>query len=183
MPKEILCETCEEIIIKIKPCASNTPKPSEPKKPTNKNNLPYLIFLPLLAFMVFALVLFLQSISCNTPVVPYSKIVFLIIALTSSYIYGRHAFEIHNVKTLTEKDRENKWYMLNQYWFNGLGAFIGWVSLYILLFYRININVQGVDFSSFAKNLGLANLALTIISYLGITGYIPLASLLKRSGF
>lgn len=96
---------------------------------------------------------------------------FLVMAIVFSCVYGRYAFEIHNIdKKAYEK---NKWYINNQYWLNGLGAFVGWVALYILLFHQME-DVESL------KNLGKTELILSVIAFLGITGYIPYILLLKN---
>lgn len=128
---------------------------------------PLLIFVPLI--LVLAVFLSMNH--------DFLKIGFGAFALFSSFIYGYYAFEIHNI----DKSQiiKSNWYRYNQYWFNGLGAFIGWIALYILLFYKLKITNSPLCFTSFANNLGWDDLVLFLVSYFGITGHLPLASLLN----
>lgn len=55
-------------------------------------------------------------------------------AIIFSYVYGVCAFEIHNIKL---KGMENKWYINNQYWLNGLGG-ICWLGCFVYFAFSSN---------------------------------------------
>lgn len=95
---------------------------------------------------------------------------FFVGAIIFSYVYGVCAFEIHNIKL---KGTKSKGHVYNQYWLNGLGAFVGWVALYILLFHRMGDVVS-------LKNLEGIDLILSVVAFLGITGHIPYILLIKN---
>ena len=122
-----------------------------------------------------------------------SALFFIPAAIISIIFYGYFAFEIHNIdveKKNEDKDKrptwgklgDNKWFIYNQYWLNALGAFVGWIALYILLFYVIRIGHYplSVAILIWVKNLGIDDLVLVVLSFLGLTGYIPYYALLGK---
>lgn len=123
-------------------------------------------FLPIIAVIV--------SLNCH------SRTPFLLCAMISILFYGYFAFEIHNID-LPKKQQLHSFCKINEYWFNGLGSFIGWVSLYLLIFYviRIDASSMGIALSRWTEHLGINDLVLATLAYLGLTGYLPLFSLLK----
>jgi len=102
----------------------------------------------------------------STPIIYVSdtflSIVFWFVALVMSYVYGRYAYEIHKL------DPDSRWRMAGQRWLNFVGAFSGWFSLYILVFYRISF-----DLAVFSNQLDWRDLILAFIAFLGVTGYLP----------
>lgn len=127
----------------------------------------WMVSLPVLFFAI----LVLHFVSTNN--IGY---IFWIVAILHAIVYGRYAFEIHGLDANLVK---NNWQRNAQYWLNGFGAFVGWVALYILLFYRV-----GVDDTSGLGKYFLAidwqDFVLALVAFFGITGYFPYASLLGR---
>jgi len=125
----------------------------------------------------------------------FSKIIFFVAAIVSIYIYSRYAFEIHDIIPKRTKiidiveNKESKkqeveksdWYIYNQYWLNGFGAFVGWLALYILIFYRIEVLNGEMKLAKFIENIEWPkDYILALVAFFGITGYFPFASLLGR---
>ena len=134
---------------------------------------------------------FLPVIAVIFSVIFYSDWFFLLAAVISILFYGYFAFEIHNIdvkKNNNEKHPtwkelgDNKWFIYNQYWLNALGTFVGWIALYILLFHIIRIENYplSVAISIWVNNLGIDDLVLVVLSFLGLTGYIPYYALLGK---
>jgi hypothetical protein len=149
---------------------------------TQKDNHAWLIFTPLFGLVLVVLNLLTFS---------FLEIVFFSVAGISIFVYGYWAFEIHGGTDQIKKKDEvveprlayNKWYRYNQYWFNGLGAFMGWLALYLLLFGRIGIGQPYFDLEWFVISMDWQDFALGLVAFFGITGYFPFASLLgKLSG-
>lgn len=151
------------------------------------NKYAWLIFAPPFALTFLVLALFGHLLCFSI-----FEIIFFIVASISIYIYAHHAFHIHNLdirrveteeKVVTrtwEKLEDNKWYIYNQYWLNGLGAFIGWLALYLLLFGRIGIGQPYFDLEWFVISMDWQDFALGLVAFFGITGHFPLASLLGK---
>ena len=142
----------------------------------NQAKFAWLIFLPpALIFFGISHALFFLNFS-------FFKLIFFFAAGVSIYIYARQAFEIHTQGLVTNKDQpeKNKWHLYNQYWLNGLGAFVGWVMFYYLLFYKIRIDNPEQFVQLFDKKIELLDLALGLIAFFGITGYFPYAAVIGR---
>lgn len=109
---------------------------------------------------------------------------FLLSAIISILFYSIFAFEIHNWKSSDEEYVKNgkKEFVYNQYWFNALGAIVGWSALYILLFYVIRIEYYPLSSALFiwTRHLSASDLFLIVASFLGLTGYIPYYALLGK---
>jgi len=73
------------------------------------------------------------------------------------------------VKKKENRPKRNVIWWFHQIFFNGAGAFIGWVALYYF-------------FQSDILQIGIQHFVALLIGFLGITGYLPFAvmSLLKR---
>lgn len=84
---------------------------------------------------------------------------FWITAVMHSVIYGIKCFSIH----FASNPPENKSAKYAEYWFNGLGAFIGWIALYFAL------HLSWSDPMLF----GWQHITLAYISFIGITGHLP----------
>ena len=91
-------------------------------------------------------------------------IVFWLLASVCSFWYGQHAVEALDVGYLDRVRIESSIIcQRHERWFNFLGSLVGWLALWTLL-YRLFVrcvSVQAVD------------LGLIIISFLGISGYLP----------
>lgn len=167
-----------------------TPTPTTlPASNNNQTKFALLIFSPLaLIFLVLVPSFFLNF--------SFFKSIFFIVAGVNIYIYARFAFEIHDImpketkiidivkdgQLLKKEVKRDNWYFCNQYWFNGLGAFVGWVALYILLFYRIGIEINHpyCYWICFFENIKLQDFVLVLVSFFGITGYLPYAALIGK---
>ena len=126
------------------------------------------LFTPL-SLIVFIVMIFLYTIHSN-PIFIF-KFLFLVFAIANSLIYGLYAFEIHNMLK-----SDNVCAKYNQYWLNGLGAFLGWAALYILIFHRIgHVGSERFmfDFSSWASKLEWVDFILILFAFVGVTGYLP----------
>jgi len=127
---------------------------------------------------------FLPIVAVILSVIFHNKWFFFVGATINIFFYTLFAFEIHNIDIEKNKLADNKFYIYNQYWLNGLGAFIGWFALYILLFYIIKINqcTPIIVIECWINNLGKKDIILIVITFLGLTGYIPYYALLIRQG-
>jgi hypothetical protein len=100
------------------------------------------------------------------------KVVFWIVALTFSCFYSFKAFSIHLTNASFVKDqKKNKKYawLFHQWWFNFVGAIVGWTILWVLL--------PSIIIALIAHNptsISVADFLLLLIALLGITGYLPL---------
>jgi hypothetical protein len=120
------------------------------------------------------------------------KEIFFISAVISIIFYSCFAFEIHNIppakNNLNDKKEtwptlgHNKWFVYNQYWLNGLGSFVGWLALYLLLFYVIKIDNYPLWLAMkfWTEHFGIRDLILIVVSFLGLTGYIPHYALIGK---
>ena len=92
--------------------------------------------------------------------------IFWIIAGAWSLYFGLWAFEIHSSSMANNNHRN-----YTQYFFNGLGALLGWVALYFLL---------KLDWSN-PSNFGFQHLILSYIAFVGITGNLPFVSKFSKT--
>ena len=100
----------------------------------------------------------------------FFTLLYFLFSVLSGVIYGRYAFEIHNCNGKVGE----KLHRLNQYWFNGLGAFLGWCFLYYFLVFRIELfQMPNVLAQLLNKKLDWADFVVILISYVGITGHLP----------
>ncbi len=120
---------------------------------------------------VFPCVVALILVSKIHSGLPLEKFLFIVTGLVASGVFGFYAFKIHGIN-----ESCGEWYKINQYIFNGLGALIGWAALYILIFYKIDFT----DIATFIDSAGWKEFILVLISYYGITGYIPHVALLGK---
>lgn len=151
-----------------------------PVSANNQTKFALLIFLPLaLIFFGIGHALFFLNLSFFS-----FKLIFFIVTGVSICTYGFCAFEIHTQGPVTNKDKlkENKWHLYNQYWFNGLGAFVGWMALYVLLFYRIGIETDHSHcyWVCFFENIKWQDFILMLVAFFGITGHFPYAALIGK---
>jgi len=103
----------------------------------------------------------------------FTILFFVIGFLISLFFYGLKAYEIHGIP---EKDK-NKLRRINQYWLNFLGSSIGWIFLYYFLIFRLHLFTPGESIMKFEG--GLSDLIVILVVFLGITGHLPYAVLLK----
>ena len=105
-----------------------------------------------------------------------AKIIFIISSIFLSVATARHMVHIHGAKATLEeiKLRENTLLevgkkrieraekeLCHDYILNFIGTFLGWFSLYYLIFYRLGNQLSFVD------------LFLIFIAFVGIVGYLP----------
>jgi len=90
---------------------------------------------------------------------------FLWLAIVFFFVHGL----VSIFRFIKKNERGNTIWWIHQIFFNGAGAFIGWVALYY--FFQSNIS-----------KIGIQHFIALLIGFLGVTGYLPFAvmSLLKR---
>jgi hypothetical protein len=93
--------------------------------------------------------------------------IYLALAATASLIYAFKAFGIHGVKAPPE-DAPRR----HQYWFNGVGAAVGWLSGWVVL--RRWLSCDG--FVCVGEPNGWTIL-LAVVAFVGVTGYLPMTLL------
>jgi hypothetical protein len=108
------------------------------------------------------------------PLICFS-VIYGAVSIFISLIYGFKAFDIHGYDP-SKVNNYNPWYKINQYWFNFLGAFIGFILLYYFLILRLNLFNPCV--SLFAYKAELLDIFILLLAFLGITGHLPRALLL-----
>ena len=104
------------------------------------------------------------------------EIVFLILGATGTVFYGACANNIFcwprtdaKQQPYPEGPHKKSWH-IHQWWINGLGAAVGWASLYYVLCQRILCGATMGIFDIFVAALGIA----------GVMGFLPnIASRLK----
>ena len=96
---------------------------------------------------------------------------FFIIAIFHSLWAGFRAFQIHNISIDKSTTVDSK---INQIIFNFLGALIGWVCLYLLITKLHSL------FPDSLHILEWQDFALLLISYVGISCYLPYVTLMCR---
>lgn len=102
------------------------------------------------------------------------KVIFIIIALFFSFFCALFCYELHDNKSEAEKKRLNDLRVrkIHQFMLHLLGALVGWILLYYLLFIRL-------DFSSEIL-LNWEDLLILLIALIGITGYLPYNLIVKN---
>ncbi len=107
----------------------------------------------------------------------YEAIIFWLIAIVMSFIYGIKAFEIHGDTKGLKESKSNKWFRWHQFWLNFLGAFVGWSLLYYILAYRLDIFRNLLVLEDY--RITSIDLIVLLFAFLGITGYLPYTVLIK----
>ena len=88
---------------------------------------------------------------------------YLTLAIAASLVYAFKGFSIHGVKAPPENAPR-----MHQYWFNGVGAVVGWLSGWVVL--RRWLSCDG--FVCVGEPNGWTIL-LAVIAFVGVTGYLP----------
>lgn len=101
------------------------------------------------------------------------NIIFLVIAILSSIFCATYSYELHDSKEEADKKKQadSKIRRVHQFVLHLLGALVGWLLLYYLLF--IKINFLDID-------IGWEDLLIFLISLIGITGYLPYNLIIKN---
>jgi len=104
---------------------------------------------------------------------------FIVCAALSVIFYGYFAYEIHNINLDRSRARM---FDVNQVWFNAFGAFVGWAAFYTLLFPVMHVDVRSLStaVNGLALHADIKTLVLVVLSFLGLTGYIPYYALLGK---
>lgn len=92
-------------------------------------------------------------------------VIFWGIALIASVLFAIYAWDIHGGTKPKKGARLNQ-----QLFLNLLGSFVGWVMLWIVL----PSLIDSIKTHS-STNFNLNDIILTIIAFIGITGYLPVA--------
>lgn len=88
-----------------------------------------------------------------------------IVALAFSLFYGWKARDIFVVK----RQQESWAYVAHQAWLNFVGAFCGWVSLWLEA-----LRVASYSEADVRPEFGLADAGLGVVALIGITGLLPM---------
>lgn len=96
------------------------------------------------------------------------EIVFLLVAVIASGFFGFYCFEIHNLGRSTFEWQEK----IQQVWFNFIGAFAGWIALWILIrqwwgAWRLPTT------PAVPVQMTLSDFGLALIAFVGMSGYLP----------
>jgi hypothetical protein len=91
---------------------------------------------------------------------------FCAVALAMSLFYGWYACQIFEV---TASGKPTSW-RVHQFWFNFVGAAIGWVAAWALLG-----AVLSCASGSCTNSVSLSSVALFLVAFLGITGHLPMS--------
>ena len=103
----------------------------------------------------------------------YLQTIFIISALFLGTISAMHMVDNFGAKAILRKKLEKnpemkpeeisraKREVVHDYFLNFLGTFLGWLSAYYFVFYRLGNTIE------------LTDLVIIFISFVGITGYLP----------
>lgn len=103
----------------------------------------------------------------------FLSIVFWLVALSASVLYGRYAVAIHSPPKRPNQTADDEaiypsaWHW-HQRWLNFVGSLVGWLALWFLL-RTFGSCVLGPCAEPFAGSDAL----LALIAFVGVTGYIP----------
>ena len=93
---------------------------------------------------------------------PSLPVAYLVVAVIASATYGLGCFKIHGEVTPVAKG----WPRVHQYWFNGVGAAVGWFAGWVVL--------QRWLFSpSDASEPTGWTIVLALVAFVGMTGHLP----------
>jgi len=106
------------------------------------------------------------------------SIVFWVVALTASVLYGWNAVAIHSPPRKEAKDRSNEeskeelvyppaWWW-HQRWLNFLGALVGWLALWFL-----GRKYVGCLFNACTVVPDAWDVTAALIAFVGVTGFLP----------
>lgn len=113
----------------------------------------------------------------SCPFVP--TVVFWVVALVVSVLYGWNAAAIFTDVSLREVKPAKAWWW-HQRWLNFMGSVTGWTALW-LLFRRLapclfqECKTQLASASGSASRLDAGDAAMAFVAFVGITGYLPFA--------
>lgn len=149
--------------IKISGQIQNLDKNEQNTTTHSKNWYPYLIYISPVSLVIIIILVVYKEIAIS--------LIYWLVAIVNICVYSYYAFEIHSIDTKMFK--QNKWYMYNQYWLNGLGAFVGWLALYVFIFFRLpNVDI--------ATGIIWGDILILFVAFVGITGYLPYIALIKK---
>ena len=98
----------------------------------------------------------------------FSGNLFFKLGLAGAVFYGIGCFFVL-VEPEVKKGKKWPWY-LHQFWFNALGAFIGWFLIsYVYESYKNDVT-----------KVGITQIIAIIIGFLGITGHLPYTALTRK---
>lgn len=93
-------------------------------------------------------------------------LVFVAVAFGMSLFYGLFACKIFNVLTQGEKVP----WRVHQFWFNFLGAAVGWVAAWATISAVLSCASTGCE-----NAISLSSVALFVLAFLGVTGHLPMS--------
>jgi hypothetical protein len=97
---------------------------------------------------------------------------FLIVALIASGFYGGNAWYIF---VSSEPPSGAQWW--HQFWLNFAGAIVGWAAVWLLL---RKFGTCGAN--ECVKDVGVLDLVVTLIAFVGVTGHLPNVAVSLVSG-
>lgn len=96
-----------------------------------------------------------------------NDIIFFTIALIASILYASKCKEIWFPNTSNNEGLSVSRY-IHEIWFNFIGSFVGWISLYIV--YK---SLYNFSWENLVINIGWQHLIMFMLGILGITGLLP----------
>jgi hypothetical protein len=91
---------------------------------------------------------------------------YFIIAFGMSCYYGYFACEIHGV----DKQNKSTHWKVHQFWFNFLGAAVGWLAMWAVLG-----SVVVCATGNCTNSISISSALLFILAFLGVTGHLPMS--------
>lgn len=95
--------------------------------------------------------------------------IFLVIGFCFALFYGFRCFEIHEVPEKYQKLETR----IHQYWFNLVGAIVGWLALFILYKSLGQISDNWNNLAVITPALNWNHYILLLIGIIGVVGYLP----------
>lgn len=98
--------------------------------------------------------------------------VFWLFAFVMSAVYGWKAIEFFSEPGNTNEASYTKWQRAHQFWFNFVGAFVGWTALWLL-----SLNFAGCLLGKCPTEarLEIWDALGTLVAFVGVTGHLPSA--------
>lgn len=92
---------------------------------------------------------------------------FFLVAIIFSVLFGIGAPRMFGINS----KEWGIWIWAHQFWLNFLGSFVGWLCLWLL---GVRVHVWAA--SDYATPLGAWEVFLFAVAFIGVTGFLPMAS-------
>ncbi len=96
----------------------------------------------------------------------YLHWLYLLIAFAMSFYYGYFACKIHEVN---DSGKSAHW-KVHQFWFNFLGAAVGWVAMWAVLGSLLVCATVNCT-----NSISISSALLFILAFFGVTGHLPIS--------